>query len=329
MKILICDHNESIRQSLGEIISELGHKPTFALSAEHCLEMYTQNEPDLVLIDIDLPHIDGFEASIKLRKSSNNFAQWTPIFYLAEKLDDNLISKGIDAGGDDYLIKPVSPVLMKAKLKSLRRLVTLRENLMDYGKQLQDVNDKLMSTNQLLSELSLKDPLTRLGNRRAFEENMLRSCRTAIRVGKPLSLLMIDVDYFKNYNDTYGHQAGDLCLQQVAQVIERKLHRAADFGARYGGEEFAVVLPHTPKEGAIYVGEAIKQDIEELMIQNQGTKNGIVTVSVGVACFHPDEEFESEQLVAAADAALYLAKDKGRNQVVVSEVINPNQLKQA
>lgn len=316
MKILVCDHNEETRENIGNIVTELGHKAFFALSGEHCVEIYSQQEPDLVLLEIDLPHMDGFDTTIKLRESTHSFAQWTPIFYMRDAIDDEVLARGIEVGGDDFLVKPFSKLLLKAKLKSIRRLVTLRENLMDYGKQLQDVNDKLLSTNQLLSELSLKDPLTRLGNRRAFEENLLRSCRTGHRVGKPLSLLMIDVDHFKNYNDTYGHQAGDLCLQQVSQVVDKQLHRAADFGARYGGEEFAVILPHTPKEGALNVAERIRKDVEELMIQNQGTPNNIVTVSVGVATIEQEKEFDGEQLVGAADAALYQAKDRGRNIVV-------------
>lgn len=315
MKILVADHSASNRELLGEYISELGHKPIYADNGSQAVEMFGKEGPDLVIVGINMPKMDGYEVAVAIRQSCYNFSQWVPIFLLCERVDDECIAKGIESGADDYLIKPISPVFLKAKIKAIRRLVTLRENLMDYGKQLQDVNYKLQSTNQLLSELSLKDPLTRLGNRRAFEETLLRSCRTSSRVGKPLSLLMIDVDFFKKFNDTYGHQAGDICLQQVAQCIEQQLHRASDFAARYGGEEFAVVLPHTPNDGALFVAAQIQTRIADLTIKHEASDAGIVTASIGVATSNLSEDVTPESIVAAADAALYVAKENGRNRV--------------
>ncbi len=326
MKILVCDDSVINRQIIGGYLQQMGHKAIYADNGQQAVELFTKNEPDLVLIDVEMPGMDGYEATRAIRQSCYDFSQWTPIIFVSSFIDDDSIVKGIEAGADDYLTKPVSAAVLRAKIHAMRRLAAMRENLIDFGKQLREVNEKLLSSNQLLSELSLKDPLTRLGNRRAFEETLSRNCRSAIRDNEPLCMLMIDVDNFKSFNDTYGHQAGDYCLQQVAQVLKQGIHRASDFAARYGGEEFAILLADTPFAGGMHVADRLRMGVEALQIQNKRAPLGVVTISVGVACSKIDGEFASEALVAAADAALYEAKELGRNSVMGAKTLVDNNL---
>ncbi len=332
MKILVCDDSVINRQIIGGYLQQMGHKAIYADNGQQAIDLFTKNEPDLVLIDVEMPGMDGYEATRAIRQSCYDFSQWTPIIFVSSYIDDESIVKGIEAGADDYLTKPVSAAVLRAKIHAMRRLAAMRENLIDFGKQLREVNEKLLSSNQLLSELSLKDPLTRLGNRRAFEETLTRDCRTAIRDNEPVCMLMIDVDNFKSFNDTYGHQAGDYCLQQVSQVLKQGIHRATDFVARYGGEEFAILLADTPFAGGMHVAERLRMGVEALQIKNKRAHLGVVTISIGVACSKIETEFASEALVAAADSALYEAKEMGRNcvmgaKVLVDDKISENILK--
>jgi len=325
MKVLVCDDSTINRQIIGAYLAQMGHKAIYADNGAQAVQLFEEHEPDMVLIDVEMPEMDGYEATRTMRQSCYDFSQWTPIIFVSSHIDDESIVKGIEAGADDYLTKPVSQAVLRAKIHAMRRLVNMRQNLIDFGNQLREVNDKLLVSNQLLSELSLKDPLTRLGNRRAFEENLVRSTRTAIRETKPMSLLMIDVDQFKVFNDTYGHQAGDCCLQQVAQTLKRGIHRATDFGARFGGEEFTIILPDTPIDGALHVAERLRLCVEALQIPNKNSVKGFITISIGAATADATKEFNGESLVGAADSALYEAKQTGRNCIVGTkmEMVGP------
>jgi diguanylate cyclase (GGDEF)-like protein len=321
MKVLVCDDSIVNRQIIGAYLRQMGHEAIFAENGTQAVELFGSEKPDLVLIDVEMPTMDGYEATRAMRQTLYDFSQWTPIIFISSHVDDASIVKGIEAGGDDYLTKPVSLSVLRAKIHAMRRLVKMRENLMDFGNQLREVNEKLMLSNQLLAELSLKDPLTRLGNRRAFEENLNRICKTAMREFKPVSLLMIDVDNFKQFNDNYGHQAGDRCLQQVSQVLKLGgVQRGSDFAARYGGEEFAIVLFDTNLQGSIIVAERIRLGVEALQIPHKHSRFGVVTISLGVASSRADKEFVTESLIRAADSALYEAKANGRNCVVGSKL---------
>lgn len=316
MKILVCDDSIVNRQILGAYLHKMGHDAIFAENGQQAVELFGQENPDLVLIDVEMPGMDGYEATKAIRASLFEFSGWTPIIFISSHIDDESIVKGIDAGGDDYLSKPVSMPVLQAKIHAMRRLVAMRQNLIDFEKKLHELNEKLMISNQLLSDLSLKDALTGLGNRRAFEEDLNTVRRLASRNLKAISLLMIDVDHFKLYNDSYGHQAGDKCLQKVAEILQKGLQRPADIAARYGGEEFVVVLFDCNLEGALYVAEKIRSQVEALQIPHKRSPIGIVTISIGLSTVLPETSFTNEQLISVADGALYRAKDQGRNRVV-------------
>ncbi|HET7716386.1 MAG TPA: diguanylate cyclase [Bauldia sp.] len=178
--------------------------------------------------------------------------------------------------------------------------------------------------NRRLEQLARLDGLTRLTNRRAFDEALENEYRRSVRNGTPLSLLLIDVDHFKAFNDTYGHPAGDDCLKAVAGVLTRTLNRPGDFAARYGGEEFAVILPDTDRGGAVAIAEAIRRSLRDLAIAHQRSPTGLLTLSVGVSTFGGGNSAGSvETLVAEADEALYAAKAAGRDRVVVGDANRP------
>ena len=192
----------------------------------------------------------------------------------------------------------------------------LEERVAERTEQLALANQALTDLNHRLEALSNTDGLLEIANRRHFDAKLDEEWRRALRQRQPLSLLMIDVDYFKRYNDSYGHQAGDRCLQSVARAARSALRRPGDLLARYGGEELVVVLPNTEQNGAILVARAIQRGLGNLRIPHADSPVADqVTISVGVATMVPDKQTNSAQLVAAADHALYSAKEDGRNRI--------------
>jgi diguanylate cyclase (GGDEF)-like protein len=178
--------------------------------------------------------------------------------------------------------------------------------------------------NRRLMNLASEDGLTGLANRRAYDIALPRAFAQCRRDGKPLSLLLIDVDRFKAYNDTYGHPAGDRCLRTIGNLLKMSLKRPSDVGARYGGEEFAAILPNTPEEGAMQLAESLRKTILSLGIEHARAKTGVLTISIGVATMDPDNEIgRLEELTAQADAALYAAKAGGRNRSVAADQKRP------
>jgi len=183
--------------------------------------------------------------------------------------------------------------------------------------QLSKTEAALHTANRELEHLANLDGLTQIANRRSFDRAMEREWKRLRRETGVLSLIICDVDDFKAFNDTYGHQAGDNCLRRIAHVLNSKIKRPADLAARYGGEEFAVILPNTSAEGAFHQAESFRGAIETLFIPHAGSSTGdYVTVSFGVSTFVPGDDATPEDLIAKADAALYTAKESGRNRVV-------------
>jgi diguanylate cyclase (GGDEF)-like protein/PAS domain S-box-containing protein len=186
--------------------------------------------------------------------------------------------------------------------------------LRDVGER-KAAEEALQAANEKLHALSVTDALTGLSNRRSFENALERECRRAERAAQPISVVMIDIDKFKNYNDTYGHQEGDACLKQVAQALLRAFRRPGDLAARYGGEEFAVILPETDELGAMYVAEKLRSVVHGLALEHRSSELGRVTISLGVACTQSGTSIDQAALVRRADQALYQAKAAGRNKV--------------
>jgi diguanylate cyclase (GGDEF)-like protein len=309
MKILVVDDSLTIRAALKALLERMGHTVVEANDGKEALQMYRQDRPGLVLIDVVMPVMDGYESARHMRETSAD--EWVPIIFLSSKEADQDLDRAIEAGGDDYLVKPVSFVVLNAKIRALQRLESMRT------KQLEMSRD-LASANRELEKLSRQDGLTGIANRRYFDSYLVTEVRRAAREKAPVSLILSDVDHFKAFNDCYGHQAGDDCLRRVAAALSSAGRRPADLAARYGGEEFAMVLPGTVLDGAVDVAQAVSRVIGGLAIPHaRSAVDQNVTLSQGVVSLIPEKESASEDLIQHADQALYQAKQQGRNRYVV------------
>lgn len=307
MKILIVEDARATLLVISKYIRNFGGQPIPVSTGEQAISAFAQEQPDLVLLDVMLPDIDGFEVARQIRAQEKPDA-WTPIIFLSARDSDQDIERGISAGGDDYLCKPISEAVLSAKIRAMQRIIQMRTSLVVLARELD-------SANQELKRLSASDGLTGIANRRFFDDYLSREWRRARRDNASIALLMCDVDYFKAYNDTYGHQAGDDCLRQITQTMTQMMERASDVVARYGGEEFAIILPNTPLEGAAIVGEKIRLAIEALSMPHAGSPQAFVSLSVGVAALIPTHQGILQTLIQSADRALYRAKSMGRNEV--------------
>lgn len=307
MKILIVEDSRSNLALLTHYVEQFGATPITAETGQAALEAFSAQQPDLVLLDVVLPDLDGFTVARRIR-TMEKVSEWTPIIFLSSLGDDAHIEQGITAGGDDYLLKPVSEIVLGAKIRAMQRLVLMRASLLALTR-------KLDAANQELIRISSSDGLTGIANRRFFDEAISIEWRRARRHSNSLAMLMCDVDFFKRFNDTYGHIAGDDCLRKVASAIRKNTERPSDIVARYGGEEFAVVLPETSVGGALMVAEKIRNAIRELNIPHSESPSGRVTMSIGIAAAAPGFDNPPDDLINAADKALYRAKHEGRDRV--------------
>lgn len=307
MKILVIEDSKASLAMIRQIIEKQGATTLAAENGHDGVLLFQQERPDLVLLDVILPDIDGFEVARKIRESEHH-GEWTPIIFLSSLTSDEHLERGVAAGGDDYIHKPVREVVINAKIRAMQRIAQMRTSLVVLAR-------KLDAANQELKRLSSSDGLTGIANRRFFDETLEREWRRAKRNKTEIALLMCDVDFFKKFNDTYGHQAGDDCLRDVATALCESMERGGDIVARYGGEEFAVVLPDTSLGGALFVAEKAKLMIHKIDLPHAASPLGRVTLSIGIACLTPGERDQPEALVEAADLALYRAKREGRDRV--------------
>ena len=308
LKVLVVEDSKVTLRAICNYLERMDIQPLKAETGKDALEIYRREHPDIILLDGRLPDIDGFDVAREIRAMEKK-KDWSAIIFLTSMSKDEDLARGIEAGGDDYLMKPISEVVLKAKVSAMRRLVEMQRSLVA-------VTHKLNVANQELQRLSTTDGLTGISNRRMFDEMSVREWRRCERMKKPLSLVMVDVDYFKHYNDHYGHQAGDECLKAVAAQMLRAAPRASDVVARYGGEEFVFALGETDMDGAKWVANHLRQRIADLMMPHAATALQHVTVSCGVASVVPGDNVSLETLLQSADSALYQAKELGRNRVV-------------
>lgn len=295
MNILIVDDDKLMRNMLSSMVNQAGHQAFAANGSSQALELLSQNRIHLVLMDIEMPEMNGFELTELIR---DRFNTWFPIIFLSGNNSETYLERGIDVGGDDYLTKPVSQIILSAKIKAMARIA--------------DIQKALDEANQRLAKLSNLDSLTQVANRRSLDAFLQNAWQTNCRQRGELSLLMIDIDNFKDYNDSYGHQAGDECLKQVASVLKSSINRATDGLFRYGGEEFTIILPFTPVDGARFKAREIFSKMAEAQIEHrQSTVDQCVTLSIGISC-SDHSATDKDELVSQADKALYLAKSQGR-----------------
>jgi len=292
LKILIVEDSKLNQEVLRKILKK-EYNLDFAHDGPEALEKSKADHPDLILLDIILPGMNGFEVLTELKKI--DATRSIPVIIITGRTDPEEEVKGLQLGAVDYITKPFHQVVVKARVETQVRIL----------KQM-----------RIIESFGYIDTLTNIPNRRQFDQNMIREWNRARREKKPLSILMIDVDHFKIYNDTFGHQQGDVALQTVAGTITSSLKRKSDIPARWGGEEFSVLLPNTTEEGAIQVAEEIRLNVESAVIPSAGgDSNFNVTISIGVASMTPEKSTDITNLILQADMALYQAKDAGRNRV--------------
>ncbi|WCL48850.1 GGDEF domain-containing response regulator [Leptospira sp. GIMC2001] len=325
MKILIIDDSVEKAMILQRLLNKnLPYKVDIVPSAEEGLDRLeysssNQNVPyDIVLMDILLPGMNGIQATEKLKKLTKY--EDIPILMITSSSDEEFIDSAFKAGAMDYInTTPIRPLELLARVNSAIRLRNEMDRRKKREEELLETTRILNMTNRLLEKISSHDPLTNLYNRRYFDQFLEFEWNKLSNSKKPITLLMLDVDFFKSYNDEYGHQAGDTALKKVAEVLSESATRNRDTAARYGGEEFCLILPETDASGGLLLAKTICNRIYNLKIQHKHSAfNEILTISIGVATAQPEDvnKMSMIDLIEKADKALYEAKSKGRNQVV-------------
>lgn len=269
-----------------------------ATNGEQAIQRCRDIKPDLVLLDVEMPGMNGYDTCLQI-KATPELADICIIFVTGHITEQDEI-KGFELGAVDFIRKPINPLITQVR-----------------------VNTHLLLKQQadILRSIAMIDSLTGLANRRQFEEVLDIDWLQCIREQQPLSLIMLDIDFFKQYNDHYGHRAGDSCLQQVAKALRNLVTRPYDLVARYGGEEFVIILPSTDLEGAIHVAQKMVQGISDLGIEHQASAiSNTLSISAGLACIIPSANLQTEILIQTADQELYRAKRKGRNQLSATRI---------
>lgn len=328
MRILIVDDSPDSQLLITSILKYAGY--TELLTANSALEAFKQlgmdnpatisTDIDLILMDIVMPEMDGIEACRLIK--SFEYLRDVPIIMVTATVQIKELQMAFAAGAIDYITKPLNKVELLARVSSALRLKREIDNRKVREQELLKLTQRLEELNQMLQRLSSLDGLTGIANRRHFDLVLKQEWRRAIRDATPLSLILIDVDFFKAYNDTYGHQMGDDCLKRVTDSLKGVMKRPTDLIARYGGEEFVVLLSRTEAGRAAAIAETLRASVEALEILHTNSQiSERVTISLGIATTVPKQNSSPAELITAADLALYRAKDGGCNQVRI-EVIN-------
>ncbi|MBL6458993.1 diguanylate cyclase [Belnapia sp. T6] len=290
--ILIVDDEATNIEILSAILEE-EHEICFATSGEEALEVVRSAAPDLVLLDVLMPGLDGYEVCRRL-KADPQLAD-LPVIFTTALGDQAAEVRGLELGAIDYVHKPISPVIVRARVRNHLEMKRMRDEL---------------------ARLAVTDALTGLGNRRRLEATLAREAARLSLNTAELSVIILDIDFFKRFNDSYGHSAGDRCIAMVAATLSRAVRNASDLAARYGGEEFACVLPGAAHSEAVEIAQTIRDRVRALGIPHGGSDAApLVTVSIGVATATCYPGLDPMNWIKAADVQLYLAKAAGRNAV--------------
>ena len=304
--ILIIDDSENQRKQIHEILLERSMGSSFHEASDGLqgIKMLVEKEVDLILCDLEMPGFDGF----KFLAAKNNIEKErdVPVIMLTGSDSAKNKIKGLEQGASDYLIKPFDPEELIARVRVHLKIKYLQ--------------DELKKSNDKLRDLANTDPLTGLSNRRVLMDELVKEFERAKRLNKSFCFLMLDIDFFKKINDTFGHQSGDEVLKKLAQTIREQI-RPYDLGARFGGEEFAIILPETDAKTSLSVAERLRSVIAGLSFE--GALEGYqVTTSIGASLFINENYESKDDFIHAADQALYKAKESGRNRVILAE--SPN-----
>lgn len=318
-KILLADDQIDTLDLLDILLSDQGYVTESTLDPLKVVNIAEKATPDLILLDVMMPQMDGYQVCSHLK--NNEKTKDIPVIFLSALESTEEKVKGFNVGCVDYITKPfdldevIVRVQHQLEIKELQEQLQEKNHLLEQELRIRiALENQLKIANKKLETIATVDGLTGVANRRKFDLQIKQEWLRASREKTPLSLILIDVDYFKLYNDSHGHQAGDNCLQQIAQGITRAVNRPADLVTRYGGEEFAVILPNTDLLGANHVATRIKASIDYMRIPHKNSAvSNYVTVSQGISTTIPDSDSLYESLVCIADIALYDAKKNNRD----------------
>ena len=308
MKILIIDDSKIERLIIRSYLQHLNHEVFDAENGETGIALFAKCNPDIVLLGVVMIGINGYQVAKQIRQE---FTDWVPIIFLSGKTEPEDIMIGIEAGGDDYLPKPIQKQILIAKMTAMERIAAMRSQLLKTKNDLELANEEL-------ERLATLDGLTGIANRRHLDTLFSKELSRARRHAQPLTFILADIDFFKIYNDHYGHVQGDECLKLVASTLNKSLRRPSELVARYGGEEFCMLLPNTDIKGAKLVAEKLVNVVRSLEIRHAGiNEHAIITMSFGVVSVIPDRKLTVKILMQQADRKLYQAKKNGRDQWVI------------
>ncbi len=301
-KIVVLDDNNQNLKLISDVLEDVGYDVSLCLTSYQLLDYLEEELPDIIILDVMVPDINGFEVCKRIKE--NERLKDLPIIFLSAKTETVDIVYGLEIGGVDYITKPFRPIELIARIKTHLEIKTIRD-------ELKEKNKELIALNEQLEEYAIKDTLTKLYNRRMilakFDEEISRCKRNK----EVFSIILLDIDHFKNINDNYGHNFGDEVLTVFANVLTSS-KRLQDLVARWGGEEFLLILPETDIKGALIVADRIRQQVSECeYLSSDGVIH--ITATFGVAEFN--QEDSSEKIIKKADYALYFGKNHGRNQV--------------
>lgn len=316
-RVLLVEDQPTLAEWVSSVLSEHDDMVLNICSSSRDAEQFAvQWGPTVILQDLVMPGMSGFDLLARYRAQAS--LHDVPVLVLTSIADVNEKVRAFELGAADYLVKLPHPVELVARVRAQSRAFQVRRERDHLTRELQLAMEMLFESNLKLARAAREDGLTGLGNRRGFDESLETEWRRAMRSEKPISLALIDLDFFKLYNDAYGHVRGDECLRTVATAVQGQARRSADHVARYGGEELCILLPETPEAGALQVAEGVRRAVLELALPHVARPDGLewVTVSVGASTTVPKNREGALQLVEAADAALYAAKRRGKNTVV-------------
>ncbi len=316
IRILVVDDEDSVRNVLAQVLQEDGFAVTEAANGKRALESMEKESFSLVITDIVMPEMNGLELTRKIKQLYPE----TQVIIITSHASLETAIKALRYGAYDYLFKPFEDLelISAAANRAIEKVRLITENHRLVHK-LKNKNQELEKANTVLKSLACRDGLTGLFNHRYFQDSLTTELNRSGRHEEIFSLLFIDVDNFKQYNDTHGHLEGDRLLQILAGIM-RKVIRKFDVLARYGGEEFVIILPETSKESARIMGEKMRRIVESYPFEGRETQPlGNVTISVGISTY-PEDGNDRYTLIQRADDAMYQAKNNGRNAVCVSMV---------
>lgn len=294
-RVLIVEDSRSNAMLISAILKEFCD-PLVVDNGEDALIIADTQPIDLILLDVMLPGVDGYHVCAHLKNNQKTIN--IPVIFLSGLSEENNEARGLALGAVDYISKPIRPIIVEMRVRN---------------------HLELKRRGDLLAQLANIDALTGLPNRRQFDEMLVRECQRERREKNALSLLMIDVDHFKLFNDFYGHPEGDKILRLVAGALQAALHRGGDFVARYGGEEFVVILPNTDKTGAEKVADTLLSEVRALNLPHEkSTTSRYVSISIGGVTAHADQLTQPDLVLQLADQQLYVAKQAGRNRYAIT-----------